>query len=501
MASWVLPFIITVSYTVIAVILGFCAKGDLDMNKMENWGNSGNTIGFLTMFFLIGAGQVSAFTFMGAPGWAVSKGVAAFYVVVYLALMNFTIYLVNPRITDLAANKGLTTQAQTFGARYESKGVRALGAILGSVALIAYAEVQIVGCGYVLNIMSGGHLPTWLAEVLILIAIFVYVFRSGIRAVGFTNVLQGVLMFVISVTVGIWICVKFTGSPWCAETFTRILNDPELAPSLTLPGLAANYPPIYWSTSILVCMISIWPSFWVMASSGKDPEESRKGTSFVPIYQLVMIPMIVVGFVCLFAMDFGDVPPDKQALSLAMESLPWWLVGLLGAGTLAAAQSSSEPLFQTLAYTWTHDVFGPLCNWSEEKQGKIQRWLLLPFMFGIVLPLSITNPAQLVNILLVGYGFLAQIFPMHIGIWVWPRATKAGAVWGLLVGSAVTLLFSFGPLANYGGIHGGIYGLVVNIILLIVISLVTKPAKRETLELFFSDEWLDKAYETEEANA
>ena len=401
---------------------------------------------------------------------------------------------VNPRITDLAANKGLTTQAQTFGARYESNGVRALGAILGSIALIAYAEVQIVGCGYVLNIMSGGHLPTWLAEVIILCAIFAYVFRSGIRAVGFTNVLQGILMFVISAVVCVWVLVKFTGSPWCGEAFNTILNDPDLVKTLTLPGLADNYPPVLWSTSIIVCMISIWPSFWVMASSGKDPDESRKGTSFVPIYQLVMIPMIIVGFVCLFAMDFGDVPPDKQALTLAMESLPWWLVGLLGAGTLAAAQSSSEPLFQTLAYTWTHDVFGPLCKWNKEKQGKIQRWLLLPFMFGIVLPLSITNPAQLVNILLIGYGFLAQIFPMHIGIWIWPRATKAGALAGLIAGSAVTLIFSFGPLANFGNIHGGIYGLIVNFILLIVVSLVTQPAKRETLEIFFDKEFLDKAY-------
>ena len=62
--------------------------------------------------------------------------------------------------------------------------------------------------------MSGGHLPTWLAEVIILCAIFAYVFRSGIRAVGFTNVLQGILMFVISAVVCVWVLVKFTGSPW-----------------------------------------------------------------------------------------------------------------------------------------------------------------------------------------------------------------------------------------------------------------------------------------------
>lgn len=492
MGNWVLPFIITISYTIIAVILGCSAKGKLDMSKLENWGSSGNTLGFIVMFFLVGAGQVSAFTFMGSPGWALSKGVAALYVLVYLATMNFTIYLVNPRINDLCINKGLRTQAQAFGARYESTGVRAVGAVVGSIALVAYAEVQIVGCGYVLNVMSGNHIPIWLAEVIILCAIFIYVFRSGIRAIGWTNCLQGVLMFVISLVVGSWLCYRFTGSLWYGAAF-EIVQD-QFPAALTLPGLAGNYPPSYWSTSILVCTISIWPSFWVMASSGKDPDQTRKGTSFVPLYQLCLIPMIVVGFICLFALPDYTGASDKAALTLAMQSLPWWVVGLLGAGTLAAAQSSCEPLFQTLAYTWTQDFFGPLLKWDSAKQGRVQRWLLIPFMFGIVLPLSVTNPAQLVNILLIGYGFLAQIFPLSLGIWLWPRSTKQGAMIGMIVGVIVTCFFTFGTYANFLGIHGGFWGLIVNIILHIVISLGTRPASKNTIRIFFPEYIVDKLY-------
>lgn len=494
MENWVLPFIITIAYTVAAVILGSSAKGNLDMSKLNNWGVSGNTMGFIVMFFLIGAGQVSAFTFMGAPGWALSKGVAAFYVVVYLALMNFTIYLVNPRICQLAIDHKITTQAEAFGRRYESTGVRGLTVIAGSIALIAYAEVQIVGCGYVLNIMSGGHLPVWAAEVIILLAIFIYVFRSGIRAVGWTNVMQGILMFIIAFAVGLTLCYIFTGSVYWDNAFEKLMTySPE---HLTLPGAQNNYDTVYWSTSILVCVISIWPSFWIMAASGKDPDSTRKGTSYVPIYQLVMIPMIVVGFICIFAMPDYAGAPDKGALTLALEVLPWWLVGLLGAGTLAAAQSSCEPLFQALAFTWTHDFFGPIFKLSEEKQGKIQRWLLIPFMFGIVLPLAITNPAQLVNILLIGYGFLAQIFPLALGLWVWPRSTKQGAVIGMLVGVVITGLFTWGPAPNYMSIHAGLWGLIVNVILHIIISLGTKPNSRATIEMFFPKNITDKLYIT-----
>jgi SSS family solute:Na+ symporter len=492
MENWVVPFAMTIAYTVITVILGIAAKGKLDMSELGNWGVSGNTMGALIIFFLIGAGQISAFTFMGAPGWALSRGVAAFYVVVYLALMNFTIYLVNPRICQLAIKHNILTQAEAFGTRYASMGVRGFTVIPGSIVLIAYAEVQVVGCGYVLNIMSGGRIPTWLGIVVILIAVFSYIFTSGLRAIGWTNVLQGILMFVISLLVGFTLCYMMTGSVYWDDVFKRLLT--ESPQHLTLPGALNNYGPVMWSTSIIVCIVSIWPSFWIMAAGSKNPETARFGTSMVPLYQLVMIPMIVVGFICVFAMGGFEGGADKAALSLALETLPWWMVGLLGAGTLAAAQSSCEPLFQTLAFTWTHDFFGPILKWNEKKQGKIQRWLLIPFMFGIVMPLAITNPAQLVNILLIGYGFAAQLFPLALGLWVWPRSTKQGAVIGLIVGVLVTALFTWGPLASFGDIHGGIWGLAVNIILHIVISLKTKPNDRRTIETFFSKEVVEKLY-------
>lgn len=215
----------------------------------------------------------------------------------------------------------------------------------------------------------------------------------------------------------------------------------------------------------------------------------------VPLYQLVMIPMMVVGFVCIFAMKNYTGAMDKVGLTLALESMPWPLVGLMGAGTLAAAQSSCAPLFQCLAFSWTNDVFVPYGLVKDENKGRVQRLMLIPFMFVIILPLSIMNPSNLVNILNVGYGFLGQIFPMILGVFAWPRSTKTGVCTGLAVGLTVTILFTFvwvHPL----GIHAGIWGLIFNLPVSILVSLLTKPAKRETLDKFFEKDFLDQAYET-----
>jgi SSS family solute:Na+ symporter len=493
MEAWVLPFIITISYTLIAVIMGVRAKGKLDMNKLENWSVTGHTLGTFAMIFLIGAGNVSAYTFMGAPGWGWSYGVPAFYVVVYLCLMAFTAYLFNPRVAKLSEKSKMLSQAEGIGVRYESRFLRALAGFVGAFSLIYLAMVQIIGCGYILNVMSGGNIPLKVGEAIITTAIFIYIFKSGLKAIGWTNVFQGILMFVLSFAVGGSLIYMTTGTLRLTEVFTKVA---EASPGhLTLPGALGTMSPVFWSTSILISIVAFWPSYWTAASGGRSVEAVRKTVLFVPAYYLVMVPMIIVGFICVYAFPGYEGAMDKIAITYALQQLPWWVVGLLGAGVLAAAQSSSEMHFHTTTLTLSHDVISPYRkNNTPEKEGKLQRLLLFPVMFLIVLPLAMINPANLVYLYLVAYGFVSQLAPLIFGVFVWPRSTKIGAIAGLIVGVAVVLYCNF-VVPNPLGIHAGIWGLAFNIPIHIVVSLITKPAQKKTIEIFFNENITENLYE------
>ena len=78
-----IPFAITAAYLVIAVVIGFRAGRGHDMNTTEGWGVGSRSMGPIVVYLLVAAGGVSAYTFMGSPGWAHDKGVPALYVVVY----------------------------------------------------------------------------------------------------------------------------------------------------------------------------------------------------------------------------------------------------------------------------------------------------------------------------------------------------------------------------------------------------------------------------------
>lgn len=489
------PFIITICYTVVACILGFSAKGKLDMNRVENWSASGNTMGLIVMIFLTGAGNVSAYTFLGSPGWAFAKGVPVFYVIMYMVLMVYTMYLIGPRVNRLARETGYRTQAEGIGFRFESKGLRILCACVGAFAVVGNSLVQIIGCGHILNVMSHGVVPMWLGELIILCAIAFYVYNSGLRAIGWTNVMQGVVMFTLSILICLFVMYTAIGSFSVADAFRTLA---ETSPEhLTLPGKLGDFAPSFWTSSILISAVSYWPQFWIFAAGGKDEDTVRRQYMYVPVFYFVMIPMIVVGFICVFAMPEYTGEMDKAALTYCLENLPWWLVGLLGAGILAAAQSSAEPQLHTPAYTITHDVIAPLTNMSPEKEGKFQRKLFLVVVFLIAYPLALTNPAELVYILLVCYGFIGQLFPCMLGVFCWPRATKTGAIAGLVGGVIVVALCNI-VWSNPMGIHAGIWGMMVNLPLFIIVSLCTKPASEETLRKFFPKHIMDNLYEEAE---
>lgn len=487
--------VICLLYTVIATILGYSAKGKLDMKALDNWSRSGNTMGLIVMIFLTGAGNVSAYTFLGAPGWGFSKGVAVFYVVVYLSFMAFTSYFMSPRVTRLAQEHGLGTQASAIGVRFESSFLRILCGTVGAAAVCGNSIIQIIGCGNILFIMSHGAIPMWAGQGIILLAISFYIYNSGLRAIGWTNVLQGIMMFCLSILCALFVIYAIQGNFSFREAFDELLVQSPV--HFTLPGADGSMPELFWTTSILISIFTFWPQYWTFAAGAKSVDVCRRQYTYLPVFYFVMVPMILVGMICVVNYTSYDGIADNVALSFCQEYLPWWLVGLLAAGILAASQSSAEPMLHTPAYLISFDVIGVARKWDEYKVGKWQRIIFLIITWCVAYPLALSYPADLPTILLICYGFIAQLFPCMLGVMCWPRGTKQGAIAGLVAGVAVVVLCNF-VWANPFSIHAGIWGFMANIPVFIMVSILTKPTSETTLKKFFEKDVLDRFYYREQ---
>ncbi len=407
------PLLITLTYVAIAMVIGLRARAGRSMNSLEEWGVAGRSMGPVTLYLLIAAGSVSAYTFMGAPGWAYSKGVAVFYVAIYLSYLALVAWYFGPKVWQFGEQFGHVTQASAISDRYQSPALGALAALVMAIGSIAYAVLQTIGSAYILFVMSGGLIPIWLGVVLVLACIAVYLYASGQRAIGRTNAFQGVLMLIVAWAVGLWAVHSATGGLSFAGVFERI--QAEHSEFLTLPGAGGDMSFSFWTTSIIVSMFSFMPPVWTQWMSASSARTIRRSATWLPTYYVVILPMVVVGFIGIFSLP-ELARADTVVLEYAMQHLPVVLVGLLGAGTLAASMSSSEPFIHSVSLSLSKDVLQPVLKLSDGVTGKLARLLILPIMFLVVAPLAIAEPGSLVMILLVGLGFASQVLPAFIGM-------------------------------------------------------------------------------------
>jgi SSS family solute:Na+ symporter len=182
------------------------------------------------------------------------------------------------------------------------------------------------------------------------------------------------------------------------------------------------------------------------------------------------------------------IKPDEILIEILREYAPVWLLGVLCAGGLAAAVSTGASLVHNLGSITGRNIYQAFLRpqASQEEVNRVARWTV--FVITILSYLfALSSPHTLVWILLMGYGGISQFLSVAVGALFWPRATRAGALAGLLVGIVITGLFTFSPAPwNHPlGIHAGFWGLIGNLLVFYLVSKATQPDPDEILVRYF----------------
>ncbi len=444
----------------------------------------------LILYFVLGASIFSSFAFLGGPGWAYSRGAAAFYILAYGALGMVPFYFFGPKARKLGENYGFVTQAELLEDRYNSKFLSALLALLTVVVLIPYLTLQMKGAGLVLNTISDGVIPNWLGAGIAYFVVLIYVFFSGVMGVGWTNTFQGIFMLIIAWFLGLYLPEKMYGG--IGPMFTELMNS-DFKEALSAPGLQSNGEQWDWwgfSSAVLISAIgfSMWPHFFMKAFAAKSDRTIKLTVVLYPTFQIFLVPILIIGFAAVLA--FPGVTPADSILPhvLLQMDLPIVLIGLVCAGTLAASMSSGDAIVHAAASVAVRDG---LSKWDLMKKrltpdGGERRYIriMVVIISLIAYYFAVFSETDIVSLLLGAYGGIAQMFPLVFAMFYWPRATGKGALSGLIGGIIVTLFFLYNPEFKPLPIHEGIYGLVVNLGLLVGVSLITELEKVENIKKY-----------------
>lgn len=200
----------------------------------------------------------------------------------------------------------------------------------------------------------------------------------------------------------------------------------------------------------------------------------------------------------------NEVAIDSDLLVLAMPqmaNLPAWVVALVAAGALAAALGTAAGLVLVIAAACSHDlVRGYLAPRLSERAEL--GWARAAAAAAVLLAamLALHPPAAVAQVVAYAFGFAASSFFPVIAIGIfWRRATREGAIAGMLSGIAVTALYVtwfavLRPDLNRPehwllGISPegfGAVGALVNAAVLVAVSSLSRPPPDEVQRLVAS---------------
>lgn len=487
MENWVIVLIICGIYLAVTLAMGII-PGLKVSESVSGFVAGDRRMNLLLLYFVLGASIFSSFAFLGGPGWAYSRGAAAFYIIAYGTTGMIPIYFFGPKVRRLGQKYGFVTQAEILKDRFNSNTLSALLAILSVVVFIPYLTLQMKGAGYVISTISEGAIPQWLGAGIAYLVVLLYVYFSGVMGVGWTNTFQGIFMMAIAWFMGLYLPYKLFGG--VGEMFTQIAHS-DMSSMLQAPGLnSAGHPWNWWSYSsaVLISAIgfSVWPHLFMRAFAADSDRTMKLTAVLYPTFQLFLIPILIIGFTAILA--FPNVTPADTILPFVLTKLdlPVIIIGLVCAGTLAASMSSGDAILHSAASIGVRDglsLFLPERLNTDRKQRQFIRILVIIISL-VAYYFAVISDVPIVNLLLGSYGGVAQIFPLVFCMFYWKRANGAGALTGLIGGIIVTIFFLLYPDLRPVPLHEGIYGLIVNIPLLVGVSLLTEPESAERVERY-----------------
>jgi SSS family solute:Na+ symporter len=455
----------------LGVLIGFLAGVRRKMN-LEQWTVGARGFGMLLMFLLMAGEIYTTFSFLGASGWAYSRGGPTLYILAYLSLGAGVSFFILPNIWELGRKYKLQTQSDFFRLRYGNNYLAAFVCVVGVIFLIPYLQLQITGLGIIVNVASFdgiGRTPAMAISVALLAA---FVLASGIRAVAWISVLKDVLMLVAAVSIGIGIPYVHYGG--IGPMFTALA---QARPAhLTMPGATTNLGHSWYITTVLLSALGgyMWPHAFGAAFTAKSGDTLRRNAVVMPLYTITLAFILFAGFTAVMVVP-GLPDGDLALLTIVRQSFPAWFLGVIGgAGALTAIVPASI-LILTAATLFAKNLCRPIFapTMTDDQVAKLAR-LSVVVLSAISLYLAVHSSTTLVSLLLLGYAGVTQFFPgVVLGLY-WKRVTMPGVFAGMIAGVATVAYLILTHQDPFLGWSAGFVALCINFLITIVLSLITR---------------------------
>ena len=482
MEKWHIALVAISIYLVLAFLIGIMAGKGKSFFSLSEYAVGDRSFNLFVMWFLMGGTIFSAFAFLGGPGWAYSKGAASFYILVYCTLGLMPWYVIGPKVAKIGKKNNYITMGDFLGDRFQSKVLTVIVGIVAILAFIPYLTLQIKGMAYIFNVLTYDNIPYWFGAFISFGIVVVYVATSGVRGAAWSDVFQAILMLIIAWILGMYFVQKLHGG--IGNMFESINNSNNNF--LLIGEEGSSMSKARYSSNIIISMIGfvMWPHLFT--KSYTTTEKRIKTTVAVyPIFALFLLPVLFIGFSGYGIVSNDEIENSGQILPYLITNYlteSGLLYGIVGAGALAAAMSSSDAITHGASVSFGRDICKAIYSKIPEN---IELWIMRGAVFGvgaIAYLIAIFGSEGLIQLLLGAYGPIAQLAPAVYSSLFFRKANALSIIIGLILGVCITIYYQYFADNSLYDLHAGLIGLIINVIVVFVISCIYKQRGNEIIK-------------------
>ena len=463
-------------YAAILVIIAVLSRRASTPGSLSDFYLAGRNLGVPVLVLTLYATQYSGNALIGYPGEAYRMGFAwimsaSFMMAIVVVYLTFA-----PGLQRVAATQKFVTPADWFDYRFGSRTLTHFANLLLIIAITNYLLAQLMAIGHLTEGISDGAIPYAAGVLLFALVIVVYETLGGLRAVAWTDSVQGVLLLVG--LAGILVAVLTTSGGLVGLTEWLVENRPEKV-ARPDPTLLRT-----WMSNILTVgfAAAVYPQAIQRIYAAKNAQVLRRSLGIMAFMPLLTMPVVVlVGLYGIRRYDsLGEIGADQVMPMLLRE----WTQGsplfamsasLVLLGAMAAIMSTADSVLLSLSSILAKDVLGKtVLEGADEarltRTGKALSWAVMAGLVGVALVprLTLWGLAELKNEL------LCQVSPLFVLGVGWQGLTARGAVAGMAVGTTIAAGSKMLGYSKFFGIHTGLYGLLANVAVCVLVSRLAK---------------------------
>ena len=455
-------------------LVGFYARSHRQMD-LEQWIVGGRGFGMLLVWLLMAGEVYTTFTFLGASGWAYSKGGPVLYILGYQPLMYVVSFFILPQVWEVGRKYRLQTQADFFQVRYNSKYLAAFVALVGAIFIIPYLQLQLTGLGIIVEVASFGGIHRTPAMVISFAIVAAFVLTSGIRGVAWVSVLKDFLLLFAAVFVGVAVPYIYFGG--IGPMFAALAR--AKPGHLVMPGATTNLGHAWYVSTVLMVALGfyMWPHYFGASFTAKSGDILRRNAVIMPFYSITMPLMFFVGLGATLVLP-GLGNGNLAMLTIVRKTFPAWFLGIIGGAGALTAMVPAAILILTAATLFAKNVCRPILapGMSDQQVAKLAKITVLVITVAALFS-AIYSSATLVDLLLVGYAGVAQFFPgVVLGLYS-KRVTKSGVFAGMVTGVLLAVLLMLSKHDPIMGLNAGFIAMCLNFAVIAAVSLL-RPVER-----------------------